>query len=67
MFSEGLNVVGFDHNGSNGTQESSPNKKFNDSNDDFSANEPSISKKMAYHMVSRVHIASEEVFEQGHI
>ena len=60
-------MLGFDNNGSNITQESSPNKESNDSNDDFSANEPSISKKMAYHMVSRVHIASEEVFEQGHI
>ena len=33
----------------------------------FQHNEPSTSKKMAQHVVSRVHIAPEEVFEQGHV
>ena len=44
-FSEGLNIFGFDDNSSNIAQESSPNEESNDSGDDFSANEPSTSKK----------------------
>ena len=38
-----------------------------DSSDHFSANEWSTSKKMAHPVMSGVHMAPEEVFEQGHI
>ena len=41
-----------------------PNKESNDSSDDdFSANEPSTSEKMAQYVVSYVHMAPEEVFK----
>ena len=46
-----------DNNGSNSTQESSPNEESNDSSDDFSANKPSTSKKMAHNIVFCVHMA----------
>ena len=45
MFSEGLNILGFDDTGSNSAEESSANEESNDASDDFSANEPSTSKK----------------------
>ena len=64
MFSEGLNIFGFDHNRSNSAQESSPNKESNDSSDDFSANEPSTSKKMAQHVVSCVHMLQNRCLNQ---
>ena len=67
MFLEGLNLPGFDNNGSNIVQESSPTKEFNDSSDDFSANKPNTSKKMAQNIVFCVHIAPGEAFEQGHM
>ena len=35
MFSESLTVLGFDNNGSNSAEESSPNEESNGSNDDF--------------------------------
>ena len=54
-FSEGLNILGFDNNCSNSTEESSLNKESNDSSDDFSANELSANKKMAQHVVSHVY------------
>ena len=59
-------MLGFDINGSNSTQESSPNEESNDSADDFLANKPSTSKKMAQNVVFRIHMAPEEAFEQGH-
>ena len=46
-FSSGLNILGFDDNGSNSVQESSPSEESTDSRDHFSANELSTSKKMA--------------------
>ena len=67
MFLEGMNIHGFDDNGSNSAKESSPNKESNDSSNDFSANKHSTSKKMAQHVVSRVHMAPEEVFKQDHV
>ena len=45
LFFEGLNMLGFDDNGSNSARESCPYKESNDSSDDFSANELSTSKK----------------------
>ena len=57
----------FDDNSSNNVQDLSPNKESNYSSNEFSANEPSTSKKMAHHVVDRVHIAPEKVFEQGHV
>ena len=65
MFLEGLNLLGFDNNGSNIVQESSPTKEFNDSSDDFSANKPSTSKEMAQNVVFYVHMVLKDVFEQG--
>ena len=67
MFSEGLNMLGFEDNRSKSAQESSANEEFNDSSDALSANQPSTSKKMAQHVVSHEHIAPEEVFQQGHM
>ena len=49
--SEGLTMFGFDNNGSNSTQKSSPNKESNDSSEDFSENKPSTSKKKAQNSV----------------
>ena len=66
MFSDGLNIFGFDDNGSNSANESSPNEEFNDSSEHFSANELSASKKMAPGGVSYPQ-APEEVFKQGHM
>ena len=63
----GMTLPGFDNNSSSSTQESSPNKEFNDSSDDFSANKRSTSKEMAQDVVFCVHMALEETFEQGHI
>ena len=48
--------VGFDNNGSNSTQESSPNKEYNGSSVDCSANELSASKKMKHHVVYNYHV-----------
>ena len=64
---EGLNVLGYNDNGSNSAQESSPNKDSNGSSDHVSANELSTGKEMAHHVVSCVHTAQEEVFKQGHM
>ena len=47
MFLGGLTTLGFDSNSSNSAQESSPNQESNDSINDFSASEPSTSKKWA--------------------
>ena len=66
-FSEGLNILRFDDNGRNSAEESSPTTESNDSNDHFSANELSTSKKMAQHVVTHVHMAQEEMFEQDHV
>ena len=44
-------MLGFDNNGSNSAQESNHNGKSNDSSDNFSANKPSTSKKMAKNIV----------------
>ena len=66
-FSEVLNILQFDDNCSNSTQESSPYEESNASSHDFSANDLSTSKKVAQHMVSRVYMAPEEVFEQDHL
>ena len=66
-FSEGLNVLGFDDNGSNSAQESSPDQQSDDSSDDFLANELRTSKKMAQRMVSHVRMAPEDLLEQGHL
>ena len=60
-------MFGFDDNGSNSAQESSPNKDSNDSSDNLSTNKLSKSKKMAQHAVFCVHAAPEEVFKQNHI
>ena len=65
-FSEGLSILGFDNKHSNSAQESSPNKESNDSNNNFSANEPSTSKKMAQHVVSRVY-SSRRGVKQDHV
>ena len=62
MFLEDLTMLCFDSNGSNSIQESSPNKESNVSSDDFSANKPSSSKKMAQNVMFHVHMAPEEVF-----
>ena len=35
MFLDGLKILGFDDNGSNSAQESSPNKESNDSSTEF--------------------------------
>ena len=52
--------------GSNSAQKLSPNEKPNDSSNDFSANEPSVTtKKMAQYVAFRVHIAPEQVFKQS--
>ena len=67
MFLKGLTMLGFANNGSNSAQESSPNRESNDSSDDFSADKPSTSNKMAENVVFHVHMAPEEVFEQGHV
>ena len=67
MFSEGFTILGFDNNGSNSAQESSPNEKSNDSSDDLSANKQNTSQKMAQNVVFRVEMAPEEVFERGHV
>ena len=66
-FSEGLNILGFDDNPSNSAKESSPNEKSNDSSEGVSAHESSTSKKIAQHVVSRVYMAPDEVFEQDHV
>ena len=55
-----------DNNGSNSTQESSPNEESNDSSDDFSANKLSASKKMLQNVVF-CHTAPEEALEQAHV
>ena len=60
-----MTLPGFDNNSSSSTQESSPNKEFNDSSDDFSANKPSTSKEMAQNVVFYVHMVLKDVFEQG--
>ena len=62
-----MTTLGFDNNGSNSAQESSPSEESNDSSGDFSANKPSTSKKMAQNIARCVHMASEEAFEQGHM
>ena len=67
MFLKGLTMLGFANNGSNSAQESSPNRESNDSSDDFSADKPSTSNKMAENVVFHVHMAPEEAFEQGHM
>ena len=67
MFSEGLNIFGFDHNRSNSAEESSPNKESNDSHYLSSANELSTSKKMGHHLVSGVHLAQEQKLKQGRV
>ena len=67
MFSEGLTMLSFDDNGGNNTLESNPNEEYIDSSHDISANKPNTSKKMVQNVVSRVHMAQEEVFEQGHV
>ena len=51
MFSEGLTMLGFDNNGSNSAQESSPNEEHNDSSNDFSAYTPSTSKRLSLLLV----------------
>ena len=63
MFSEGSTVRGFDDNGSNGAQVSSPNKESIDSSDDF---QKIKSQKMSQKVVFRVYMAPQESFEQGH-
>ena len=45
-------MLGFDNNGSNSAEESSPDEESNDSSDDFSANKLSTSKEMARNIVS---------------
>ena len=60
-------MLGFDYNGGNSAQESSPNKESNGSGDDFSANKPSTSKKMAQNVVFQFHMAPEEASKQGHM
>ena len=70
MFLKGLTMLGFANNGSNSAQESSPNRESNDStisSDDFLADKPSTSNKMAENVVFHVHMAPEEAFEQGHM
>ena len=67
MLLEGLTMLGFDNNGSNSAQESSPNEESNESSEDFSANKLSTSEKMAQNVMFHVHMASEEVFEQSHV
>ena len=62
IFSEGLNMLGFDNNGSNRAQESSLNEESNDFSDDFSASKPTTSKKMAQQVVFGSHMAPEEAF-----
>ena len=63
---EGLNILGFDDISSNSFLESSPYEESNDSSNDFSANEPSVTtKKMAQYVAFRVHIAPEQVFKQS--
>ena len=47
--------------------ESNPNEESNDSSDDFSANKPSASKKMAQNVMFHVPMAPEEAFEEGHM
>ena len=66
MFAESFTMFIFDCNSNNSTLESSLNEESNDSSDDFSANELSASKKMAQYLVSGVHIAPDEMFEQSH-
>ena len=60
-------MPGFDDNGSNSAQQSSPNEESNDSNDSFSANKLSTSKKKAQNVVFHVRMAPGEAFEQGHV
>ena len=67
MYLEGLTVLDFDNNSSNSAQGSSHTKISNESSDDFSANKPSSSKKMAQNVMFHVHMAPEEAFEQGHV
>ena len=67
MFSEGVNMLGLDDNGSNSAQESGPEKECYDSSDDCSASKPSISKKMAQHVGIRVCLAPDKALEQGHM
>ena len=62
MYLEGLTVLDFDNNSSNSAQGSSHTKISNESSDDFSANKPSSSKKMAQNVMFHVHMAPEEVF-----
>ena len=62
-----FDCAGFDHNGSNIAQESSPNKESNKSSDDFSADELSTSKKMAQDVVFHVDMAPEDVLKQDHM
>ena len=58
-------MLGFDNNGSNSAQESSPKEESNDSSGNFSANKWSTSKKMAQNVVFYARMAPEEAFEQG--
>ena len=60
-------MVGFDNNGSDSGLKSSPNEESCDSSDDFSANTSSTRKRTAQNAVFHVHMALEEVFEQGHV
>ena len=62
MLSEVLTMLGFDSNSSNSAQGSSHTKISNESSDDFSANKPSSSKKMAQNVMFHVHMAPEEAF-----
>ena len=67
MFSEGLTVLGFDNNGSNSAQESSPNEKSDDSRNDFSANKPSTSEKTGSKHSVACQYGSRRGFAHGHI
>ena len=59
MFLEGLTMLGFDNNGNNSAQQSSPDEESNDSSDSFSTNKQNIGKKMIQNVVFRVQIAPE--------
>ena len=60
-------MLGFDNDDSNSAQESSLDEESNDSSDDFSASKLRTRKKMAENVVSRIQMAPEEAFEQGHM
>ena len=59
MFLEGMTMLGFDNNGNNSAQQSSPDEESNDSSDSFSTNKQNIGKKMIQNVVFRVQIAPE--------